>query len=135
MEMTRSIQYALIATGFIALNRGPQPILARRIAHDYHIPPDYLFKILKALVRADILNSARGPHGGYFLAREPETISLLQIFEAVEGPLSPPIRFTCPNTNDPFHQRTAQTIQQIADQTAQQLEQTTLADLIQPETT
>ena len=133
MEMTRSIQYALIATGFIALNREQQPILARKIAQNHQIPPDYLFKILKALVRADILASTRGPHGGYFLAREPQTISLLQIFEAVEGPLNPPIRFSCPNANDPFHKHTAQKLQQVANQTAQKLQEISLADLLQPQ--
>jgi len=71
----------------IAENYKDGAILAARISAEYSIPLVYLVKILQQLVRAGVLRSKRGPHGGFFLARRAEDISLLQIVEAVDGPL------------------------------------------------
>ena len=48
----------------------------------------YMTKIFSALVRADIVTPVRGRDGGYMLSREPSLISLLDVIEAVEGPLA-----------------------------------------------
>jgi Rrf2 family iron-sulfur cluster assembly transcriptional regulator len=55
------------------------------IAAAQNLPRAFLGKILKDLVHTGMLRSARGPAGGYSLAREPKEISLLEIKEAVEG--------------------------------------------------
>ena len=52
------------------------------------MPLEYLLKILGQLVRANILRSKRGPRGGFSLARAAKKISMLEIIEAVEGPLT-----------------------------------------------
>jgi len=87
MKISRSVVYALVATGYIAENHEDGAILAARIAKEYDISLKYLLKVLQQLVRAGILKSKRGPHGGFFLARRAEDITLLQIVEAVDGPL------------------------------------------------
>ncbi len=53
-----------------------------------HLPPATVSKILKALVRGGLLISHRGAKGGYRLAREPHTISLADILQAMGGPIS-----------------------------------------------
>lgn len=88
MRISRSAEYALIAVGYIAGNHKDGAILATRISNEYGISVEYLLKILQQLVRADVLRSKRGPHGGFFLARPAEHITLLQLVEAVDGPLT-----------------------------------------------
>lgn len=87
MKISRSTGYALVAVGFIAENYKDGAILAARISEEYGIPLEYLLKILQQLVRAGVLRSKRGPRGGFSLARRAEDITLLQIVEAVDGPL------------------------------------------------
>ena len=59
----------------------------REIAQAMNIPVRYLSQILALLVRADLLTATAGPSGGYELARPPETLTLLDVVEAVEGPV------------------------------------------------
>jgi Rrf2 family protein len=87
MNISRSTGYALVAVGYIAENYKDGAILAARISKEYGIPLEYLLKVLQQLVRAGVLRSKRGPHGGFSLARPAEDITLLQIVEAVDGPL------------------------------------------------
>ncbi len=87
MKISRSTGYALVAVGFIAQNYKDGAVLAARISKEYDIPLEYLLKILQQLVRANVLRSKSGPRGGFFLARPAEHTTLLQIIEAVDGPL------------------------------------------------
>ncbi|MBN1425585.1 Rrf2 family transcriptional regulator [Candidatus Fermentibacteria bacterium] len=60
-----------------------------RIAEDLRVSQAHLAKVLQWLARAGLVRSVRGPHGGFTLTRDPSAISLAQVFEAIEGPLSP----------------------------------------------
>ncbi len=62
-------------------------VRAHSIAERYGLPVSYTAKILSQLAKASLLNSGRGPQGGFSLARSPEDITLLDILEAV-GALS-----------------------------------------------
>ncbi len=62
------------------------PVSTARLARLYGLPAAYLNKQLQALVRAGILTSVPGPHGGFRLARNLEHVSLLDVVVAVEGP-------------------------------------------------
>ncbi|MBN1436969.1 MAG: Rrf2 family transcriptional regulator [Sedimentisphaerales bacterium] len=130
MKLTRSIEYAIVALGFIIRNARKGPVLARTIANEHGIPREYLFKILKSLVRVDILSSTRGPHGGYYLSKPVEHISLLDIIEAVEGPTSDPVTFTCPNTATPLYERIAHHINVATKAQSEHLAQVALSSLI-----
>jgi len=88
MRISRSIGYALLAVGYIAQHKDKKIILSQDISKKYNIPLEYLLKILQQLVRADVLRSKRGPRGGFSLARPPQKITMLQIVEAVDGPLA-----------------------------------------------
>ena len=87
MNFSKSTGYALVAVGYVAENYKDGAVLAARISAEYSISLVYLVKILQQLARAGILRSKRGPHGGFSLARRAEDITLLQIVEAVDGPL------------------------------------------------
>ena len=87
MKTSRSIGYALAAVGYIAENQDNGPVMAARVSKEYGISLEYLLKILHLLVRANVLRSKRGPRGGFSLARNPQEITMLQIIEAIDGPL------------------------------------------------
>ncbi len=87
MKISRSTGYGLLAVGYIAKNSDKGIILSQAISKEYKIPLEYLLKILQQLVRANVLRSKRGPRGGFSLAKPTKKITMLQIIEAVEGPM------------------------------------------------
>jgi Rrf2 family protein len=88
MRVSRSAGYALLAVGYIARHKDKRIVLSQDISKEYNIPLEYLLKILQQLVRANVLRSKRGPHGGSFLVRPAQKITMLQIIEAVDGPMA-----------------------------------------------
>jgi len=87
MKISRSTGYAILAVGYIAKNQKQPIILSQSVSKEYNIPLEYLLKIMQQMVRANILKSKRGPRGGFSLARPIRKISMLEIIEAVEGPM------------------------------------------------
>ena len=87
MKISRSTGYALLAVGYIAKNHDRKIILSQSIAKEYDIPLEYLLKILQQMVKADVLRSKRGPRGGFSLGKPATKISMLDVIEAVEGPM------------------------------------------------
>ena len=87
MKANRSTDYALISAVHIAQNYKEGSVLSHNIAKEYNIPLEYLLKILQQLVRGNVLRSKRGPNGGFVLDRDAKKISLLQVIEAVDGPM------------------------------------------------
>ena len=88
MKISRSTGYALMAVGYIAQHQDERIILSQDISKKYDIPLEYLLKILQQLVRANVLRSKRGPRGGFSLAKLAKKITMLQIIEAVDGPMT-----------------------------------------------
>lgn len=60
---------------------------ASEIAAAIHVPAPTVSKILKMLARAGLVSSVRGAHGGYLLSRAPQAISLVDIIDAMDGPI------------------------------------------------
>ncbi len=88
MRLGKGSAYAVLATAHIATFPRGTFVQGREIAEACHLPSGHLLKILQQLVRAQILASERGPMGGFALRREAAAISLLEIVEAIEGPLT-----------------------------------------------
>ena len=88
MKVSRSTAYALLAIGYIAKNQGDGTVPSEHISTQYNIPLEYLLKILQQLVRAKVLRSKRGPQGGFWLVKPTDKITMLEIIEAVAGPLT-----------------------------------------------
>lgn len=87
MKLTRASSYALHAVAFMAQQKNDKPVASHKIAQDRGIPERFLLKVLKPLVSARVLRSIKGPNGGYQLARPASDISMLEILEAVDGPI------------------------------------------------
>ena len=62
-----------------------QRVLARDVSAHEKIPGPFLGKIFQTLVRAGLLTSSKGPGGGFALARRPDEIALLDIYQAIDG--------------------------------------------------
>ena len=88
MKISRSTGYALMAVGYIAQHQDAKIILSQDISKKHDIPLEYLLKILQQLVRTNVLRSKRGPRGGFSLAKSAKKITMLQIIEAVDGPMT-----------------------------------------------
>jgi Rrf2 family protein len=58
------------------------------IAEKKHIPPSFLAKIVSQLSVAGVVQTSRGARGGVSLARDPEEITLLEVVEAIDGPIT-----------------------------------------------
>jgi len=85
MKLTRASSYALHAVAYMAQQKTDLPVASHNIAHARKIPERFLLKVLKPLVSARVLQSIKGPNGGYKLARPAAGISILEIIEAVDG--------------------------------------------------
>lgn len=87
MKFSIKVQYGLQAMLALSLNYGGGQVRIKSIASEHSIPIRFLEQLLLVLKRAGLVNSVRGKHGGYLLGKKPSEISLLDIIEALEGPL------------------------------------------------
>ena len=90
VKTNKTTSYALMAIGYIAQHYQEGRVTVSVISKEYNIPLLYLFKVLEKLTKANILRSKKGKNGGFILARPAKEISLLEILEAVDGPMFNP---------------------------------------------
>lgn len=87
MQITRQADYALRAVIYLA-RLGPEERAATsQIASEQNIPPSFLAKIVSQLSVAGLLQTSRGARGGVSLAKAAEEITLLDVVEAIDGPI------------------------------------------------
>jgi Rrf2 family protein len=86
MRVTTWTEYSLIISLHLARRAGPgiAPVAARELADVERLPADYVEQILLRLRRAALVESVRGARGGYYLARDPSTISVRDVMTASE---------------------------------------------------
>ena len=97
MKLTRASQYAVHALAHMASLGESRPMPSHLVAQAQGIPERFLLKVLLPLVSAGVLRSLKGPNGGYQLARPAREITLLDIVEAIDGPIRAPISFDSKN--------------------------------------
>jgi Rrf2 family protein len=130
MKMTRASSYALHAVAYMATQKTDKPVASHHIAQARGIPERFLLKVLKPLVSARVLLSIKGPNGGYRLARQPNEISMLEILEAVDGPIRGQAPFTDEEVNGNLNHKLENICKQTADQVRKQLEKVRISDLV-----
>lgn len=89
MELTRKGDYAIRGIIYLASQPPDRISLLSEIAAAVDVPQTFLAKIFQQFSKTGIVKSYRGTGGGFMLARLPEQITLLQVVEAVEGPITP----------------------------------------------
>ena len=87
MKLSRTVGYALQATLQLAEADPGTPVPCSQLAANGQMPERFLLQILRNLVTHGILHSTRGVDGGYTLERPASEISLLDLIEAVDGPV------------------------------------------------
>ena len=87
MQITRQADYAVRAVLYLAHLDDSERAATSTVAQEQHIPPSFLAKIISQLSIAGLLHTSRGARGGVTLAREPKDITLLEVVEAIDGPI------------------------------------------------
>ncbi len=87
MIITRATEYAIRALLFLSRQPRGQIVYKKDICKTQNITPAFLTKILQPLIKEGIVGSQRGVGGGFFLLKDPEEVTLLDVLKAEEGPL------------------------------------------------
>jgi Rrf2 family protein len=87
MQITRQADYAVRAVLHLARMGNTERAATSTVAKEQNIPPSFLAKIISQLSIAGLLHTSRGARGGVTLARDPKEITLLEVVEAIDGPI------------------------------------------------
>jgi Rrf2 family protein len=90
VKFTEAASLALHTMSYLSAD-AERLVPVHEVAERLEVSENHLAKVMQRLVRAGLAHSTRGPKGGFILARDPGAISLLEVYEAIEGPLD-----TCP---------------------------------------
>jgi Rrf2 family transcriptional regulator, cysteine metabolism repressor len=89
MMFSTKAEYGVRVMAHLATNAGGSPISLGAIAESEGLPLAYLEHLVQRLRRAGLVESRRGAHGGYSLARAPEDVTMAEVVEALEGAIAP----------------------------------------------
>jgi Rrf2 family protein len=87
VQITRQADYAIRAILYLSEMGQDHPVATRQIAREKQIPPSFLAKIVSQLSLVGLLQTSRGATGGVLLSRPPSLITLLDVIEAIDGPI------------------------------------------------
>jgi Rrf2 family protein len=119
ISITSKSPYAVLALAELGRSAGPEPVPIGELARRREVPVQFLEQLFAVLRRAGIVSSQRGVKGGYRFAREPASVTVLEIVELLDGPLG----------------RDSQGVFADAAEAARRvLAETTIADVIERET-
>lgn len=89
MIVSTRVRYGARALVDLALHQGEGAVPLSVMAEEQGIPERYLGKIVQELRRHGLVQSVRGAGGGYRLSRDPAEVTLLDVWQALEGPIDP----------------------------------------------
>jgi Rrf2 family protein len=129
MKLSRASTYALHALAVLASREGSDYVSSHDIAFNYGISEHLLEMALKSLVNQGMLESRKGPQSGYRLARPASQMTVLEVVEAVDGPIC----WTVPTEESDDKPEVSQRLQalcgQVAEDVRNRLQTVTVADL------
>ncbi len=118
LSITSKSPYAVLALAELGRSGGPEPVPIGELARKREVPVQFLEQLFAVLRRGGIVSSQRGVKGGYRFAREPASVTVLEVVELLDGPLG----------------RDAQGVFDDAAEAARKvLRETTIADVIERE--
>ena len=137
--LSQKAKYGIQALMHLARKGQGTPVLIKDIAEQERLPRKFLEAILLELKGGGILHARPGKGGGYMLNRAPRTVTLSRVIRLIDGPLAP---IPCVSQTayapcrDCLDERTCairSVMKKVRDATAQILDETTLADLLEQE--
>ena len=131
MKLSKTSAHAALAVAFLADRGHEGPTQARTVAEHLGIPTDSALKILQTLSRHRLIKSQLGRSGGYLLLRPSENVSLLEIVEAIDGPIAGEMPISQHTEKLDFSMNILHgACEHAADQLRQSLDKYSVADLI-----
>ena len=134
MKVSTRGEYGVRAMVALAHHYGGRPMSISAVAKESSVPPTYLEQLIAPLRKAGLVASTRGAHGGYVLARPPETVRIGEVYRVMEGPVAPmdcvsedPADQTCPLIDGC---ETRPVWLKVRDSIVDTLDSMTLADLV-----
>lgn len=88
MKLSTRIRYGTRLMVDLALNYNNGPLVLNVVSKQEKVSKKYLEQIIRRLMSAHLVKSVRGPRGGYYLTKSPEKTKVLDIINAIEGPLN-----------------------------------------------
>lgn len=88
LRLSKKADYALLALRHLAAHADRNAVSARELAETYDIPAELLAKVLQKLVHAHLLESHQGTRGGYVLSRSAAAMSVAEVIQTIDGPLT-----------------------------------------------
>jgi Rrf2 family protein len=88
LRLSKKADYALLALRHLAAHADRGAVSARELAESYDIPSELLAKVLQKLVHARLLESHQGTRGGYVLSRPAGAMSVAEVIQVIDGPLT-----------------------------------------------
>jgi Rrf2 family protein len=133
MKLSQTVAYAVHAVLRLADSPDGACVSCKKIAEQGNMPERFLLQIVHSLGKQGILLSTRGGSGGFRLARSPDEISLLEVIEAVEGPIAAalPLNDDLPKQ---VRERLLDTLRSVTEERRRQLEAVKFSDLLNVET-
>ncbi|HYH57255.1 MAG TPA: Rrf2 family transcriptional regulator, partial [Anseongella sp.] len=86
--LSKKTKYAIKALVALAKSEKGVPVLISRLAEEEKIPKKFLELILLELRNAGVLHSKKGAGGGYYMAKDPAEVKLVQILRVTDGPIA-----------------------------------------------
>jgi Rrf2 family cysteine metabolism transcriptional repressor len=129
MKLTRTTVYAIQAAVALSETPGTRPISSRQLALRGNMPERFLLQVLRKLVSRGLLHSTPGISGGYYLARPPEQITILEILDVFENPLLPSEVTESPGLAPAARERLVDCLMASSCAARQNLEKFTVSDL------
>jgi Rrf2 family protein len=130
MRLTQASRYAIRALVLIGAQDHKGYQTSESIARTANISEMFLLKALKPLVSAGVLRSLKGPGGGYQLAKTPKDVTLLQVVEAVDGPIRGELTFQQGQKPGDLDRRLQTVCNEVAERYRNQLHKVRLSELI-----
>lgn len=132
MKLSSRTRYGMRAILELAIEYGKKPMQIKKIADKEDISSKYLEQLIAMLKSSGLVRSVRGPRGGYSLSRPPAEITLKEVFQTLEGPMTPAECLDhpdyCPRCSDCA---TREIWQQLQDAISGVLGSYTLADMVE----
>ncbi len=130
MKLSQTAAYAFHAVLRLAGTPEASRIPCSKLAELGKMPERFLLQILRDLGKNGILESTRGSNGGFMLARRPDGISVLEVIEAIEGPIiaNLPLKSDLPS---PAGERLHDVLRKVAENVRRELHAVRLSDLLE----
>jgi Rrf2 family protein len=90
LKISEGSNLAIHALSYLAAVPRGRVTSVARMAEVLNVSRDHLGKVMQRLTRVGLVTSRRGPRGGFALAKKPKEVTLLQIVEAIDGPMAAP---------------------------------------------